>query len=222
MLFRLLRSPLLTSVALCALMVFTPEGAQAHGGDERPLTQIPPAPRGTDGAKAEDLLRELATRPAAAQRVVTEPVEHARRALARAHGARAAGDQAHAHQLHGLALEWAETARDLLRAAEAEKTMQEAAQQAREVTTKLERARVLLAETQARLARATTELDRVEAAAREASQAAAASEAARIEASRKGNAKAGNTGKTGDPEGATKQGATGKGTSKPAAKGGGR
>ncbi|MDC0682580.1 hypothetical protein [Sorangium atrum] len=121
-----------------------------------------------------------------AARVVAEPVAQAKRALQRAQGARAAGDAAHARQLDAVALEWAETARTLLRAAAAEATAVEAAKRAREVETKLERARALLEETQARRGRAAAELDRIEAEAREATRTAADVEAQRIEAGKRG------------------------------------
>ena len=197
--------------------------ALAHAGDERPLTNVPPAPPGTDGAKAEAILREIGGQPADAQRVVAEPVAKARRALGRAHGARAAGDQEHARKLHGLALEWAEGAQTILRAAGAEAKAQETAQKAREVETQLVRARTLLAETQARQARAAAELARVEASAREAAQAAAAAEQARVDASRKPGAGAGKPG-AGKPGAGAGKPAAGKPAAgkAPAGKGGGR
>jgi hypothetical protein len=211
--------------AWAALFVMTaslPSGeASAHGSGERALATLPPAPPG-DGAKAEQILREIAERtqpqhpsgdpsagPAGAEgqavprapgaaaeagsataKVVAEPVAQAKRALARAHGARAAGDAAHARMLDALALEWAETARELLRAAAAETTAAEAARRAREVATQLERARALLEETQARRGRAAAELERLETLSREAAQAAATAEQERIEAGRRGGAKA--------------------------------
>jgi hypothetical protein len=185
--------------------------AFGHGAAERPLARLPPAPPG-DGAKAEQILRDVAGRVAAERGkpadnatsgqktakasavrvadVVAAPVEQAKKALARAHGARTAGDARHARLLDGLALEWAETARDLLRAADQEAKALEEAQRAREIETQLERARALLAETQARRGRAAAELERLEAEARDAVGAAAAAEQARVEASKKGGVKA--------------------------------
>ncbi|AKT38011.1 hypothetical protein [Chondromyces crocatus] len=185
-LFRVLCSPWFASVALGATLIFVPAEGQAHGGDERPLTHVPPAPRGSDGAKAEQVLQEIGRQPAEVQRMVAEPVEQARRALVRAQGTLDAHDPAHAHKLYGVSLEWAETARALLRAADTEKKTQETAKKAREVAAQLERARTLLAETQARLARAEAELSRVEAEGREAARAAAAAEEARVAGGRKG------------------------------------
>ncbi|WP_437591293.1 hypothetical protein [Sorangium sp. So ce1000] len=120
-----------------------------------------------------------------AAKVVAEPVAQAKRALQRADGARAAGDATNARRLDAVALEWAETARTLLRAAAAEAAAVDAAKSAREVETKLERARALLEETQARRGRAAAELERIEAEAREATRAAADVEAQRLEAGKK-------------------------------------
>jgi hypothetical protein len=219
--------------------------ALAHEAGERQLTTVPPAPPG-DGARAEQILRELAQRteaahapdakaatPAAegdeaargadasraradvAAKVVAEPVEQAKRALARAHGARAAGDAAHARRLDALALEWAETAQVLLRASAAEAAAIETARRAREVGTRLDRARTLLEETQARRGRAAAELERVETEAREAAAAAASAEQGRIEAGKRGGAKVKKPADAGAPaasqRGAAKDGAAGEG-----------
>ncbi len=201
--------------------------ALAHGGAERSLTVLPPAPPG-DGAKAEALLREIAARIAEemkaaagpgkadaaeaprtgkAAKIVAEPVEQAKRALSRAHGARAAGDAAHARQLDGLALEHAETARDLLRAVAAEAAAVDTAQKARDAATRLERARALLEETQARYERAAAELVRLQAEAREAAAAAERAEQGRIEASKKAGAKGAAKAGGAKAAPATKQGA---------------
>ncbi|CAN91232.1 hypothetical protein predicted by Glimmer/Critica [Sorangium cellulosum So ce56] len=191
--------------------------ALAHGGGEKPLATVPAPPPG-DGAKAAQILREIEGRVAppptavageksaggeetavgapiaasgpspGAAKVVAEPMAHAKRALQRAHGARAAGDATNARRLDAVALEWAEAARTLLRAAAAEAAAVEAAKRAREVETKLERARALLEETQARRGRAAAELERIEAEAREATRAAANVEAQRIEAGKRGAA----------------------------------
>ncbi|WP_437533042.1 hypothetical protein WME79_05850 [Sorangium sp. So ce726] len=166
--------------------------------------RVAPPPAAVPGEKAADgekaavgapRVEPIAARASApiAAKVVAEPMAQAKRALQRAHGARAAGDAAHARQLDAVALEWAETARTLLRAAAAEAAAVDAAKRAREVETKLERARALLEETQARRGRAAAELDRLEAEAREATRAAADVEAQRIEAGKKGAAPKGAT-----------------------------
>jgi hypothetical protein len=165
-----------------------PAAALAHGGGGGAMpTEVPPAPPG-DGAAAQALLREIEANAAADPerlRVVAEPVASAKRALERARGALTSGDEAHARMLYGLALEWAEAARDFDRAATAEKAAARASKQAYEVQTKAERARALLEETQARRGRTAAELTRVKAESREAAQGAADVEAQRIEATRK-------------------------------------
>ncbi|APR86966.1 hypothetical protein A7982_12315 [Minicystis rosea] len=172
---------------------------------------MPPAPPG-DGANAQVILRELAEKAAKdadAANVMDEPIKSAKRALERAHGARVSGNDAVAHELDALALAWAEAARDLERAAAAERVATVAAQKANEVQTKVERARALLEETQARRGRAAAELARAEADAKEAARGAGDAEAQRIEAAKKKGGKA--------PAAAPKGGAA---KGKPAGKGG--
>lgn len=149
--------------------------------------ETPAAPPG-DGATAQTILRDLEAKAAKDQdtaKVIAEPVKNAKRALERAHGARASGDEVHAKMLDGLALEWAEAARALDRAAAAERVSMVASQKANEAQTKAERARALLEETQARRGRAAAELVKVEADAKDASKKATDVEAQRLEAAKK-------------------------------------
>jgi hypothetical protein len=89
------------------------------------------------------------------------PVLEARRALERARGARAAGDPVHADLLDGLAREWAETARDVVRAAAVEQEASALESTVAELSTRAQRARALLEEDVARRGRAEAELARV-------------------------------------------------------------
>jgi colicin import membrane protein len=197
------------ALALAALALSVPLGsARAHGGGgELKALPRPPAPPG-DGASAELILKEIEARAARDPKtaaVVKAPVETANKALERAHGARTAGDVAHARLLDGLALEWAEAARDLERAAAAEEVAQSSAKNARDVATQVERARTLLEETQARRGRAAAELTKAEADAKDAARLAAEAEQQRIEASKKGpgekkGAKGADPKKSGDPK----------------------
>ena len=82
--------------------------------------------------------------------------------------------------LDGVALEWAETARDLLRAAAAEKESFAVAQAAEEARTKTERGRTLLEETQARCGRLLAHLAQLQADAAEATKRARSAEAERL------------------------------------------
>jgi hypothetical protein len=183
---------------------------EAHGEGTAPAT-TPPAPPG-DGANAGRIIGEVEAKAAKDKldKVVAEPLRHARKALERANGARTAGDTAHARMLDGLALEWAETARDLLRAAAAEKEALATAKKAREIGVQVERARALLEETQARRGRAAADLERAEAEAKEATKKAAAVEAERVQKGRskaggevapKGGARASNKSAAGAPKG---------------------
>ncbi len=92
--------------------------------------------------------------------LVAEPLAESRRALERARGARAAGDRRHGALLERLAAEWAGAAASTLRAARAERRARQQAERAQELATRLERARALLAEQQARRGRLQAKLRR--------------------------------------------------------------
>ena len=183
--------PLVVALLSSAAPLLIPGAARAHGGGAAMPAEVPAAPPG-DGATAEGLMHELEARSAKdpdVAKVVAEPLKGVRRALERAHGARMAGDPAHAHMLDGLALEWAETGRDLEKAAAAETIATATSTKAHDVQTRADRARALLEETQARRGRAAAELERVQAEARSTAQGAADSESRRLEAARKGGGK---------------------------------
>lgn len=171
------------ALVLAAGLFVSAGEATAQGGSAAPApVTTPPAPPG-DGANAGRIIGEVEARAKKDQleKVVVEPLRHAKKAMERANGARTAGDTAHARMLDGLALEWAETARDLLRAAAAEKEARASAKRARELGVQAERARALLEETQARRGRVAADLERAEAEAKEAAKRAAEAEATRIE-----------------------------------------
>ncbi len=158
--------------------------AFAHGGGvSGPPIEVPQPPPG-DGATALGILREVDAKAQdpRSKKAVADATTRAKKALERAHGARTSGDVTHARILDGLALEWAETARDLLRAAAAEQSAAGVADKAKEASTQAERARALLEETQARRGRAEAELERALAEEREAREAAAKAEEGRIAA----------------------------------------
>jgi hypothetical protein len=176
---------LLSATATLATALVQERCALAHGGGAAMPSEVPPSPPG-DGASAQAILRELeaphgdAANDAERGRVTAEPIKSAKHALERAHGARAAGDALHARMLDGLALEWAETARDLDRAATAERAAQATGKKAYDAQTKAERARALLEETQARRGRAAAELEHVQSEAKDAARGAADAETQRI------------------------------------------
>jgi hypothetical protein len=170
------------AIALPAL----PAGAH-EGGGLIPVPR-PPAPPG-DGAKAEQLIKQIEARTAGdpkAAAVVAAPIATAKKSIERAHGALAASDPPHARMLWGLALSWAETARDLERASAAEQVAATTAKSANDAATKVERARALLEETQARRERAAAELAKLEGEAKEAARLAAEAEQQRLDAGKKG------------------------------------
>ncbi len=82
----------------------------------------------------------------------------AKDALRRSDEARGGGDTTHAALLDALGLEWAETARDLSRAAAAEKKLAEVQQRIGDTEQKLTRAKALLDDTVARRGRAEQKL----------------------------------------------------------------
>jgi hypothetical protein len=180
------------TAALIGSLALAPASALAHGGGAPTPAETPPAPPG-DGATAQGIVRDLEAKAAKDKdtaKVIAEPLKSAKRALERAHGARAAGDAAHAKMLDGLALEWAEAAKVLERAAAAERVAMEVAKRALAAQTKAERARALLEETQARRGRAAAELVKAEADAKDAKGRASDAEATRIEAAKKRAGKA--------------------------------
>jgi hypothetical protein len=175
------------SILIAAAAIALPAlPASADEGGIIPVPR-PPAPPG-DGATAEQLIRDIEARAARDPKtaaVVSSPIATAKKSIERGHGARAAGDPTHSRLLFSLAREWAETARDLERAAAAEQVADTTAKSANDAATKAERARALLEETQARRGRAAAELSKVEADAKEASRLAAEAEQQRLLAGKK-------------------------------------
>lgn len=177
---------LASALTLGSALALAHEAAPALTG-----VPTPPAPPG-DGRAAELIVREVLAATAtdeATKKVIEAPVRDARAALERAHGARTSGDAIHARMLDGLALEHAETARDLVRAARAEASSLATATRAGELATKVERTRVLLGELQARRGQAAAELERALADAKVAATAAALAEEQRLHSAGRGRAK---------------------------------
>ncbi len=126
-------------------------------GDPRPTS----AQGGDDHAVAEGMVKLMeGDAPHAA--VAAEALANARAALERATRLRAAGDEAHAKAADGLAREWAETGRDIARAADAEAAAAQMRRKAVDAQAHLERTRALVEEGIARVGRLTAELDQIE------------------------------------------------------------
>jgi hypothetical protein len=116
---------------------------------------------GGDRSAAEAAINSLTSVPAHAK-LAREPLTRAQHALRRAADARVGGDHAHGTRLEGVAREWAETGRDLVRAAEAERQALALFAKASELETKAIRGRALLEETMARRERAREKLQQLE------------------------------------------------------------
>jgi|HubBroStandDraft_4_1064222.scaffolds.fasta_scaffold388810_1 hypothetical protein len=138
----------LTSVIAVGAWLVT-SGARGEGGDH---------------AVAQGIVDELG-RDKGHQAIVAEPVGLAQKALERALRFRTLGDEARARAADGLAREWAETARDLVRAADAEARATEVRRKALEEGVQLERTRALVDEGIARVGRLKAELEEAQRAA---------------------------------------------------------
>ena len=97
------------------------------------------------------------------QAVTADALLEARSALERATRLRVAGDEAHAKAADGLALEWAETARDVVKAADAEAAAAELRHKALDAQAQLDRSRALVEEAVASIGRLQAELDQASA-----------------------------------------------------------
>jgi len=93
------------------------------------------------------------------QAVTADALLEARNALERATRLRVAGDEAHAKAADGLALEWAETARDVVKAVDAEAAAADLRHKALDAQAQLERSRALVEEAIASIGRLQAELD---------------------------------------------------------------
>lgn len=111
-------------------------------------------------ASSQQARKQLAALEESAEhrRLAAEPIARAEDALKRAEDARAAGDAGHAALLNELGLEWANTARDVVRSAELEAKAAAVEKQARDVETKAVRALAIVEEAVARKGRAQDEL----------------------------------------------------------------
>jgi hypothetical protein len=139
-----------TSLALTTL-AFAPS---AHADDRSSaltiLVTLEHAPVGATLAKEPGSASQLAPSD--------DAVTRARDALERATRMRNAGDEAHARLAEGLALEWAETARDRARTLAVETKAREAEVLTIEATARVERERALLEEAIARSGRLKAEV----------------------------------------------------------------
>jgi hypothetical protein len=122
--------------------------------------------------QAESLVEEV-SRDAAHKALTAETVQHAKDALERGKRMRAAGDEAHARLADGLALEWAQMAKDLVATADAEQKAADARRDALDAGAALERERGMLEESITRAGRLRAELEAAERDAKATNRTAA-------------------------------------------------
>jgi hypothetical protein len=122
-----------------------------------PLT----AQAGGDRAAAETLMLQLEHDPGHAG-VTADALASARNALERATRMRAAGDETHARAADGLALEWAQIARDVAKAADAEARAAVLRHKAVDEQAQLERTRAQVEEGIAHVGRLRAQLEEAE------------------------------------------------------------
>lgn len=114
-----------------------------------------------DRAAATAIVAEM-DRDTAHKSVTAEAVAHARAALRRGDELRAAHDDAHARLADALAREWAETARDAVRAVDAERAAAALRVAATDAGARAERERALLEEGIAQNGRLRAQLEAIE------------------------------------------------------------
>jgi hypothetical protein len=127
------------------------------------VTATATAQSADEHAAAQALVQQL-EQDAGHAVVTADAVAGAKGALERATRLRAAGDEAHAKAADGLALEWAQTGRDLAKAADAEATATELRKKAVDAQALLERTRAQVEEGIAHVGRLRTQLQEAEKA----------------------------------------------------------
>jgi hypothetical protein len=110
--------------------------------------------------RARALLLELESSSEAS--AAREPVQRSNEVLKRAENTRQQNQEVQARLLDDLALEWAETARDLVKVSQLEQEARSLDEKLVQAETKVRRARALLEETETRRGRAQTELLRLD------------------------------------------------------------
>ncbi len=112
-----------------------------------------------DRGSAETALKEVEASPR--KDVAQEMIARSRAALDRAGKLRASGDESHAKLAEGLALSWAEAARDVVRAADAEERAATLRRNATDAGATADRERALLEEGIAQTGRLKAQLEQV-------------------------------------------------------------
>jgi len=135
---------------IAAYLIVSPRVRSAYAdGDDRAIAQSLVTQLEQDGTRA---------------RIAAEALTRATEALERGTRLRRAGDEVHAKTADGLAREWAETGRDLMRAADAESTAADLRRKAMGEQEQVERTRALVEEGVARVGRLRGQIDEAGAA----------------------------------------------------------
>ncbi len=154
------------SVALASAGDDAASKARAELSELEAKRKAPPPPSDA-GADAADAQPEAAPKASASEwsnpvLAADDAIAEANRALKRAEELRAMGDVARAELAEDLALEWALTARETVKAVETEREADELGTAAVEATTKAERARTLLEDAIARRGKLQAKLDELD------------------------------------------------------------
>jgi hypothetical protein len=162
-------------VGLALVLAFSLAGrAMAHGGDTGPQL-VKDAPAVTkDGEKAKAELARVGAAPEGPKELLAEPLKKGKAAIARAHGASLAGDEAGAKLLSRVALAWAQAAAATLRAFDSERGADSAERKMTAQKDQIQRKKALLVEMEARKMSLTKEVAAAESDAKSAPAARAA------------------------------------------------
>lgn len=176
---RCLAASVVVALNLAAVPAWGDDGAATSPvpvpADEVPTTPLPADGASTDSAPAdppaaggpfEQSVKQIEVQLAEEgldASLVAQPLSEAHAARERARGANDAGDPGHGRILTKLASDWLDAAGTLVRAASREKKATALVARAQQLEQKVERARTLLAEQQARLGRLEAQVRKLEA-----------------------------------------------------------
>jgi hypothetical protein len=155
MILRRVVAALVMPVALVAAIAWAVASEDPAGTAKKTLSDL-------EAKRAAPALSGAANGTAKALEVASQPIAEARKMLARANELRGLGDVTRAELAEDTALEWALTARELVRAVELETDGRDQAIAADDAGTRAARARALLEEAIARRAKLQKDLDALE------------------------------------------------------------
>ncbi|MFO0547516.1 MAG: hypothetical protein U0271_03955 [Polyangiaceae bacterium] len=171
-----------TAAALAIFAVVpaaAPRTARAHddAGARMPANVPAVAPEG-EQAKAQ--VEKIKSDPKAAE-LAGDAITASEKAIVRAHGAKSSGDEKGSQLLSRVALAWAGAAASIVEAANKEAAADAAEEKLASLKERIERAKALLAETEARRMQLDTEVARAEAEAAKSQEDRQAAEQKRVD-----------------------------------------